>query len=187
MNMEETPSWMQCQDILIRIKEELVLEAVDALHRELDAKRLEMNGAIPINPEENANNKKDMFMIGNLLENYEDMQERYSTYIKETEAKDSLLDAHTIARIEELKKFLLSVAEIKYLMDMAYDIDEWVTDVGKPNGPSTASGILLESVKIHSERAEILRYAAKSKRFEASHALSKEETDLLNEILAKLA
>ena len=42
--MDEMPIWMLAQEILTTIKNELVLEAIDLLHKDIKENRVEING-----------------------------------------------------------------------------------------------------------------------------------------------
>lgn len=177
--MTDTPKWMIAQDILVKAKNELILEAVDTLHIEIKEKRLEVNGSVIKLPDKSSEIEMDMLILNNLLEQEQQIVENYGKFIKEKE--DSEKDPAMIERINELKKFLMAVTQIKILMNFAKTIDEWVLDFANSMNIDGVAKILAETAKKNVERIEILSFIIDNKKFYDNEALSNEELIYIKE------
>ena len=125
--MDEMPIWMLAQEILTKIKNELVLEAIDLLHKEIKENRVEINGQTIKLPDKSTEFETDMFIIKQLIEKENEIISTYSEFIRkfDVESKNS---AQFVERIEELRKFLMSVSSIKILMNFSKTVDLWILD-----------------------------------------------------------
>ncbi len=175
--MADTPKWMIAQELLVKAKNELILEAVDTLHVEIKEKRLEINGNVIKLPEKSSEIEMDMLIINNLLEQETKIVENYGKFIKERESSEK--DPLMIERINELKKFLMSVTQIKILMNFAKTIDEWILDFGTAMKIDDSVKIIAETAKKNVERIEVLSFILDNKKFYENEALSKEEIEIV--------
>ena len=182
--MEDMPEWMLAQEILVKSKNEIILEAIDTLHKEIDEKRLEINGHTIKLPDKSSEIEMDMLIINNLLQQEQEIIKQYSTFIKKTENGEEL-SPEIVERTEELKKFLMSVAEISLLMNFAKTIDAWVLDFAETMNKKDVALIISETAKRNIDRIEVLRFISSNKKFLNSDALSKEEFDTLRTALSK--
>ena len=182
--MDDMPEWMLAQEILVKSKNEIILEAIDTLHKEIDEKRLEINGHTIKLPDKSSEIDMDMLIINNLLQKESEIIKQYSAFVKKTEELEEP-SSEIIERTEELKKFLMSVAEISLLMNFAKTIDAWVLDFAETMNKKDVALIISETAKRNVDRIEVLRFISSNKKFLNSDALSKEEFDTLRTALSK--
>ena len=174
------PAWMLCQEILIKAKNELILEAIDALHRETDAKRIDVKGYTLKIEGKNSDVDRDMFIINNLLAQEEDIRGRYAESIARAENGHEKNPA-IIERISELKKFLLSLTEIHMTMKYAKVLDRWVPDIGSAAMLDDPAKILSETAKKNTERIDVLEFVINDRAFMKNEGLSNEEMELVRQ------
>ncbi|MEM0201054.1 MAG: hypothetical protein QXD23_01480 [Candidatus Micrarchaeaceae archaeon] len=177
--MTDIPKWMIAQEILIKAKNELILEAIDTLHKEVKENRLQINGNVIKLPDKSSEIEMDMLIINNLLEQEQQIVKNYGKFIKEKE--DSEKDPLIVERINELKKFLMSVTQIKILMNFAKTIDEWVLDFANSMNINNVPKIISETAKRNVERIELLSFIIDNKKFYANEALNEEEIKNIKE------
>ncbi|MGC8479586.1 MAG: hypothetical protein ACP5M9_02875 [Candidatus Micrarchaeia archaeon] len=170
--MDKIPAWMKVQEILLKSKNEFILEAIDSLHKEIEEKRIEVKGGAIKLPDKSSEVETDMVIISNLLEQEPSIKERYENFI---DSKKDTDDPQLILQIESLRKFLMAVDEIKILINFAKVIDEWITDPSNAMKLNDASKILSESAKKNVQRIEILEFIVNNKRFNKNEPLDKGE------------
>lgn len=161
---------MLCDDIITRMKDELVLEAVDLLHAEIKAKRIDISGYTALMPDKSAELQRDLYIISNLVARGHEIMDQYGPYLDAAER-----DPERLARKEELKKFLMSVQGITMLMRYSTIADTWATDVGKFSSLTDIAQILARTANMADERKELMDYVLSNKKFKDSEALSDEE------------
>ncbi len=172
---------MVCEDVITRLKEELVLEAVDILHEEVKSGRIDMKGYVPLLPDKSNELQHDMYMINNLRMREHEIIEQYRPYLQgHTET-----DPDKLRQVEELKKFVLSVGAISTLMRFSDTAGAWAEDTGKHSKISDQEKIFVDTIKSSEERLEVLEYVLSSVKFLKSEALSKDEISLLKKALSK--
>ncbi len=177
---EDMPPWMLCQEILVKSKNELVLEAIDALHREADAKRIDITGStIKIEGKDN-DIDRDIFVINNLLAQENEIRERYGKYIDRADRGEEK-DPAVIERVIELRKFLLSLTEIHLSMKYAKVFDRWVLDVGSAASLEDPKKIIAETAKADAERIDALEFVIEDRKFMKNEGLSNEEMEILRQ------
>ncbi len=177
---QDMPPWMMCQEILVKAKNELILEAMDALHREADAKRIDVKGYTIKIEGKNSEVDRDMFIINNLLAQEEAIRSRYAESIDRAE-KGNETDPAVIERVNELKKFLLSLTEIHLTMKYAKVFDSWVLDIGNSARLDDAAGILSETAKKSAERIDALDFIISDRAFIKNEGLSAEEMEIVKQ------
>jgi hypothetical protein len=177
--MVDTPKWMIAQDLLVRAQNELIVEAIDTLHIEIKENRLEINGNVIKLPDKSSEIEMDMLIINNLLEQEKQIVENYGKFIKEKE--DSENDPLIIERINELKKFLMAVTQIKILMNFAKTIDEWILDFANTMKIDSVPKIIAETAKKNVDRIEILSFILDNKKFYQNEALRNDEIEIVKE------
>ncbi len=175
---EEMAPWMHCQEILVKAKNELILEAIDALHREADAKRIEIQGSTMKIEGKNNDIDRDMFVINNLLAQEEEIRRRYNEPISRVEhglEKDPVV----VERTNELGKFLLSLTEIHMTMKYARVFDQWVLDIGNTSKLDDPAGIIAETAKRNVERIDALDFIIGDRSFMKNEGLSESEFEVV--------
>ncbi len=171
-------AWMQCEDMLNKIREELILEAVDTLHAEAAAGRIDIKGNVVTTPDKSGDLERDMFVINNLLEHESEMREKYTMYITEKESSGEL-DAYAVGRIEELKKFLLALTEITTLMHYSHQVNAWIEDARKLSSMDDPVKIIAATMAHNEPRIELLAFVLKRKAFVKEEVLTDEERGIL--------
>ncbi len=175
----EVPAWMLCEDIITRIKDELVLEAIDIVHENMDAGRMDISGYVPLLPDKPNEMQRDMFIINNLIEKENEIADKYRPYIEEKNVSDPA----KLKRIEELRKFMLSLSAISMLMRFSKVAESWSNDIGMHSAVNDMKSIIVKTLAAADERMEILGYVLSSSRFARSEALKKNELAILKEAL----
>jgi hypothetical protein len=173
------PPWMIAQDILVKIKDELVLEAIDILHKEIDAKRIAITGSVGILPERSVEVENDLFVIRNMLESREAIHKQYETYLN-AKPGDKMSKQEAV-RVEDLRKLMMAISEISLLMEYGTAIEAWITDAGTLSKSKTPAEVIGKSVHPDQVRAEILAFVLKNKRFIAAEPLNDKENATLKE------
>lgn len=169
------PAWMLVEDILTRLKDELVLEAIDILHIEMNAGRIDVSGYVSLLPDKPDEIQRDMYIIGNLMEKESEIMARYGPYLGEVMESDPA----KMKGIEDLKKFVLSVNAISMLMRFSHVLEKWAEDTGRYQGAGDMRLIISDTLKTTEDRAEVLEFALGSSRFMKSGTLNESEIRLL--------
>ena len=170
-----SPAWMICDDVLTRVKDELILEAIDILHDEINAHRLIIEGYNPVMLDRSIEMERDMYLIKNLTERSEEISKNYSKYF----TGEQTADWADPERLEELKKFLMSVSGIRILMEMADVFEGWSSDTGRYYKETDPKQIIAKTMGKGSDREKALEYVLKSKKFTENEAVSADELDML--------
>ena len=178
MMAEEAPAWMLCEEMITRLKDELILEAIDILHEELKAGRIEISGFVPLLPDKHDELQKDMYMIGNLVQREAEIEAQYGPLVDDA---SNGKDPERVARREELWKFILSVRAISTLMRLGEVAREWAQDTGQYSGQRNMNDILSRSMNKQSARCELVDFVLSSRRFCKSEALTDDEIGIIRQ------
>ena len=170
------PAWMLCEDMITRLKDELILEAVDILHGEMKAKRIDISGYVSLLPDKPSELQRDMYIIGNLVQREGEIVEQYRPFLDDMGAQ---ADPQKVARAEELRKFMLSVQAISELMRLSEIAEKWAEDTGRYSKLEDVEGVMMSTVGTDVDRIEVLNFALSSRRFLKSEALTEREIDIL--------
>ncbi len=171
---------MVCDDVLTRVKDELILEAIDILHEEINSKRLIIEGYNPVMMDRSEEMERDLYLLRNLTERAEEIRSNYGQYFtgeKTAEWADP-------ERLEELKKFLMSISGISFLMDMSKIFENWSSDTGRYYREKDPSSIISKTMGSGTEREKALEYVLKSKKFKENEAVTVQELEMLEKGLA---
>lgn len=179
---DSVPAWLVCEDMLTRTKDELILEAIDILRKEMAEGRIDIRGYVAAMPEKGKELEQDLFVISNLIGRAGEIRERYAEYAKR-EGKGGISDPDVVLRGEELRKFLLSVNAIDLLMRLSRVFGMWADDVGNYSLLNNLIDVMVKSAGLDGDRLEALGFVVSSKVFADSKALSDEEMRLLKETL----
>ncbi len=182
MSKEEIAPWILCQEVLVKAKNELILEAIDALHREIAANRMEVNGEIVKIEGKDNDVDKELFIISNLLQQEPKIREQYAAYIKHAE-EGQITDAGIMERVQELKKFLLSLTEIHILMSFVRVFDEWLADFSGTMDLNSLPEIIARTAKSNSSRIDALEFIIEDKAFMKNEAVSENEMEAIRTAL----
>ena len=179
MPKEDALAWMLCEDIITRLKDELILEAVDILHDEMKAGRIDVTGYISLLPDKSNELQRDMYIISNLIQKEPEIVRQYRPFL---DSIDKEKDPQKVARIEELKKFMMSVQAISTLMRLSNIAELWAEDTGRYSDSKDPEEIILGTVRMAESRVEVLDFALSSTKFSKSEALTTHEIGLLKKI-----
>ncbi len=178
------PSWMACEDMITRMKDELILEAIDILHEEIKAGRVDIRGYTSLLPDKPDEMQRDMYIIGNLVQRKEEILEKYRPYF---EGRYEEADPAKVEGIEALKKFVLSVQAIAMLMRLSEIAERWADDTGKYSDIKGLEKIMLNTARMADERKELLDFVLSSSKFGKSEALTENELGILKEVRSAMA
>lgn len=173
------PAWILCEDLMVRIKEELISEAIRVLDKEIKNGNIKVNGSIITSAEQDKENEQSLFLINNLIKERQRMHDRYNGYISEP---NNSRDAETVSRIDALKRFMLSVDAIAILMEYVSIIDAWIKDISIEVKPSSVSDILIKTSELNEKRRELIDFVSKRRRFLDENVISKDEYDIITRI-----
>ncbi|MDG7005703.1 MAG: NAD(P) transhydrogenase subunit alpha, partial [Nitrososphaerota archaeon] len=98
-----------CQELLIKMKEALVSEAIRVVHRELEAGRIKLNANWVNTEAPDEELKRDLLLLNKLSAEAPEMLRVQSEYVGAAE-RAGAADADTVARIEAVKKLASSEA-----------------------------------------------------------------------------
>lgn len=181
---KDMPAWLICGDILVRIKNELILEAIDVLHNEIEEKRMQIAGSIIALPDRSEETEKETLVLNKLLREEANIRATYNEYIRQIENSSSLTP-ETIERIGELKKFLLSLAKILVVMKFAKLFEDWVKDVGNNMKITLPSELIYSTAMSDIERVEALGFIISNRASRKEKILSDEEFGVLSRAFDK--
>ncbi|MGI0100510.1 MAG: hypothetical protein ACREBH_02205 [Candidatus Micrarchaeaceae archaeon] len=175
------PPWLVCEDILNRIKTELITQAMDTLQEAIDSKAIEVNGSLINLPDKPSDTEMSMFIINKLVEQKESIMEMYGSQMPDGAADVS--DPNMIMQKERLRKFLLAVEQISMLMDYSKALDSWMHDVAMQADANTAADVIRRTADTGT-RAEILQYVLKNRKISNDGLLTGAERSMLEESAA---
>lgn len=177
---KKMPAWLVCYDLFTRIKDELILEAIDILHEQMEAKNIDIQGYVSVLQDKSQEVQRDMYIINNLLLREREIREQYQSYINGS-AGDRNPDV--VLRVEQLKKFMLAVDAISMLMNLSKRFEEWTEDTGNFHESRDIAEVIVKSMLLDSGRKPMLEYVLASRRFRKSDAIKADELKLLEKVL----
>lgn len=175
---------MVCEDIISRVKDELMYEAVEILHGEADSGRIKMDGNLVTSEEGTGEAERDIFILDKLLEDEPIIRSRYENFVKATEEGEA--SPEVVARIEDVRKFLLAISEISLIVRYARIFSAWFADAGKQMKVSDPSDIFYMTSLHNKERMEALDFVLTSKKFLKSGELKEGELKILKGAYSRL-
>ena len=178
---KRTPAWMLCDDMFTRIKDELILEAVDILHDEIKEKRIDIRGYTALLPDRSQELQRDIFIINNIISNTDEIRGQYKSYVNVDNR-----DTASMRRLDELKRFLMSVDAINVLMELSKVFSDWAADAGRFANIQDERELVIRSMGSNYERLEALKYVIASKKFNASKPITNHEREVLAEVMASV-
>jgi uncharacterized membrane protein len=182
---KNVPAWLICENLLVDIKNELVLEAIDVLHQEIKEGRIGVNGGLVTASEGKEEIEKDLFIINKIIESRDDTTKKFMEYIREKESDSSELDEYTVKRIEDMKRFLIAVGKISYLMELSVVFNVWVDDAGREARTTDPVEILERTMLEKAERLAALEFVL-GRKFRIDDAISENEKEILEKALSKV-
>ncbi len=174
MPVNDVPAWMTCEDMLNRIKSELITEAIEVLDRAVGDKEIDIKGYIVNMPEKSNETDMKMFIINRIIENRDQIMERYRGSLD--------MDGNSksdVIRSERLRKFLFSVDQICELMGYSRIIEEWMGDIGKNSNIDDLAGMIKRTVSGNDQRAEVMMYVLRSAKMKKERIITDYEREAL--------
>ncbi len=176
---KNSQAWLISDDILTKVKDELILEAIDLLREQIDAKRIDIKGYVPMLIDKPEEIERDLFIINNLISRAHEIRETYKDFTGK-EGKESK-DPETVARMEELTKFMYAVDGIVMLMHLSKLFEGWAEDTGKFSTTKNPSEVIAHAMHGNKERHEALKFVLESKQFVKNEVLDDEERKILKD------
>jgi hypothetical protein len=175
--MDDIPAWLLCQDICARAQEELTSQAIETLDREIEAKRLKIDGHLVTADEGTNEIEKKLFVIGKIVDGEQEIYNNYMGMISKLENSENELTGKLVERIEELKRFLLAVSTISILMRYSKLFRNWFEDIGHHFKENSAENILFKTM--NPSRLEALEFITKNKRIIFENLFSENELNIM--------
>lgn len=171
---------MVCEDLLIRIEAELMSEALDLLHEEVKVGRVKVDGNLVTASEQTSQAENDLFILNKLIEDEGNLRLRYANLVKAVEEGQET-NPDVVSRLEEVKRFLLTVSQISMTVAYAKVFSQWFNDAASQIRTQNPAEVLYNTAKVNSERREALEFVVNSKAFTKSEVLNERETGILKE------
>ena len=180
-NIDESriPSWIACEDLLVKMREELIDRAIKLLNREIEAGHISVNGSTLFSSEANADVEEAMYLINNLIDDSGRLHKEYSEYIEKNNGK-KLSDAEA-KKFGELQKFVLSVEQLNMLMEYARVLSSWADAAGKMIEGKDTEDILRKTIDKEELRKTVLEFFINDS--ECRVLLSSKEIEAIKSVL----
>ncbi len=174
----DIPAWMVCVDLLNKAKRELVTQAIETLEGEIEAKRIDIKGNLISVPDQPSDAEMKLFVVGQILENAEQMRQRYGEYIKNIQSKGPNATSMEVESAERARLFLMAVEKIEILMRYSRQLDAWINDASMKVGIGNPILVLKETATSE-ERKELLNFLKANKTMRDEEIFSEKEKDLI--------
>ncbi|MEM3883882.1 MAG: hypothetical protein QXT94_03010 [Methanothrix sp.] len=180
-NIDESriPSWIACEDLLVKMREELIDRAIKLLNREIESGHIAVNGSTLFSSEANADVEEAMYLINNLIDDSGRLHKEYSEYIEKNNGK-KLSDAEA-KKFGELQKFVLSVEQLNMLMEYARVLSSWADAAGKMIEGKDTEDILRKTIDKEELRKTVLEFFINDS--ECRVLLSSKEIEAIKSVL----
>ncbi|OJI07061.1 hypothetical protein Micr_00021 [Candidatus Micrarchaeum sp.] len=173
------PSWIACEDLLVKMREELIDRAIKLLNREIESGHIAVNGSTLFSSEANADVEEAMYLINNLIDDSGRLHKEYSEYIEKNNGK-KLSDAEA-KKFGELQKFVLSVEQLNMLMEYARVLSSWADAAGKMIEGKDTEDILRKTIDKEELRKTVLEFFINDS--ECRVLLSSKEIEAIKSVL----
>jgi len=180
-----TQAWITCNDILNKIKTELITQAMDTVKDALDQKLIEVNGSLISVPDKPSDTEMYMFLVNKLVSEKDRIMHSYREYLDG--ASDAGLTPQKAQQAERLRKFLLCVEKMSMLMRYSEMMDEWMRDVSMQIKAADVTSIISSTYTANAERIELLNYVMKNQVIAREKVLTKEERESIESSLHRAA
>ncbi len=176
---DDSPAWMLCEELMVKVKEAMVSEAIRVLHEEIDSGRIKLNAGWVNTESQTEELERAMFLINRLVEEAPKMLEAQSKYIAAAEAQDAKADAKTIENIESMKRLGMAVSYISALIGHVGVIDGWIKGIGNVPHINDMESVLKET--LNEERLNTVKFIIATKAL-SRDLLSEDEARLLKDL-----
>jgi hypothetical protein len=173
------PSWIACEDLLVKMREELIDRAIKLLNKEIEAGHIAVNGSALFSSEANADVEEAMYLINNLIDDSGRLHKEYNEYMEKNAGKK--LSEAEAKKFSELQKFVLSVEQLNMLMEYSRVLSSWADTAGKMIDGKDIVDILERTVGKEELRKTVLEFFMDDN--ECRGLLSKKEIEAIKSIL----
>jgi hypothetical protein len=173
------PAWMVCVDMLNKAKRELVTQAIETLEKEIDAKRIDIKGNLISVPDQPSDAEMKLFVVGQILDNAEQMRQRYGNYIKDAQSKGASASPAEVEGAERARLFLMAVEKIEILMRYSRQLDAWINDASMKVDLADPVRVLRETADSE-ERHELLGFLKTNKAMREEETFSDKERKIID-------
>lgn len=153
MDQDSVQAWLLCEDLLVRIRGELISEALELLQKEIKEGRVAINGTLPGSQDSGASDT-EFFVIRRLIAERPGIMERYSAYVGRMPGKR--LDDTEVHEMEELKRFLSAIDGLALLVRLADVFGAWAGDMADAMDMKSVEDVLKATSQLRVERGEAL-------------------------------
>jgi hypothetical protein len=181
---DEIPAWMIAQALVIKMKNVLLEEAIDLLYKEIEAKRMAINGKfMPMDLEHSGEMEQGLFLIRQLMADKERIMHGMSIQIHQMEMEKKPT-SEGIEKMESGRKFMLAVEQITSLAEHGIVCEQWFNDVSMEVKEDDPAAILAKTAGgKDTHRADVLKYMVGSKIFKSTDLFTVEEKKTLTSAL----
>ncbi len=177
-NDNDTPAWMVCDELISKMRDEILSQAVSAMREQLEKKHIALEGQLPSASEEGSEKERDAFLLEQIVKQHENMERQFGEYLEVAG-----LDKTAMARAEGLRRFLLELRQIVLLDGYAKECERWLADAEKELKGRDAAEIMAKTIKKDEKRREVLDYALKNKQFVRENVFSEGEKHIMEDAL----
>ena len=104
------PAWMIAEEILSKAERILMESALELLRSQIKSGTIKVDGTFVPSSEASGEAERDLFLMEKLIADEENLYHRYQNLVSSVESGKEQ-DMHIVERMEEIKKFLLSVSQ----------------------------------------------------------------------------
>lgn len=177
-NESDIQAWLLCEDILNKVKSELITQAMDTLDEAINSKAIDVKGSLITLPDKPSETEMKIFIINKLLDEKEKIMEMYNGYLVDIAASGGT-DAGKLQQKERLEKFLLYIEKISMLMEYSTVVNAWMLEINTEAKETDASIIIKKTALKDSSRQKVLDYVLKNKTIIKEEILSSNEMEIL--------
>jgi hypothetical protein len=174
------PAWIECEDLLVKMREELTDRAIKLLNREIKSGHIAVNGSALFSSEASADVENAIYLINNLIDDSGKLHQEYNDYIAKNSGKK--LSEKEAKKFEELQKFVLSVEELTMLMEYGRVLSSWADAASKLINAKSKEEILKQTIGGDERRKTVLEFFINNKTV-GEAILSKDDYEILNRVL----
>ncbi len=178
---DNIPAWIDCEAMLVKMREELLDAAIKILNKEIEAGHIKVNGSALFSSEESSDVEQAMYLINNLIDDSGRLHKEYNDYLMKSEGKK--LDEASAKKFEELQKFVLAVEQINMLMDYSNVLSSWAEVANKLIRARGNEEILKLTVASNEERRSVLEFFVNNKST-YSEVLTSEELEMIKRVIS---
>lgn len=179
------PAWMIAEEILSKAERILMESALELLRSQIKSGTIKVDGNFAASSETNAEAERDLFIMEKLIADEENLYHRYQNLVSSVESGKEA-NTHIIERMEEIKKFLLSVSQISLTVANAKIFRNWFPDAGSKMSIKDPAEILNLTAAQKQERISALEFFVENKKFINSEIFMPEETEILKKAYSAL-